>query len=170
MSAVGQNFPSQHFVDPALPPRTRGLELGDDLLVQPDRHGYLWVCRPGAPADVLAHFLGESGKGLRERPSLRHLRVRDLRRIRITGDQLLNPGLFGIGDWRVLLVRHSRLLSLRLAGRIEITETPSVPRRAKTTAMVPSSRRPIAMWRPSFAGTVTASRKNHSSRSAKSSP
>ena len=65
---------------------------------------------------------------------------------------------------------HSRLRSLALAGRIEITDTPWVPKAAKTTATVPSARRPIAMCRPAFAGTTTEARKNASSRSAKSRP
>jgi hypothetical protein len=48
---------------------------------------------------------------------------------------------------------------LRLAGRIEIMETASVPSFADTVEMTPSNRKPIAINRPCFASIMVAAEK-----------
>lgn len=62
------------------------------------------------------------------------------------------------------------LRSLWLAGRIEITDTPSAPSAMNTTAITSGASLPTAMLRPSRAGTTIEPRKNSTVSSAKSIP
>ena len=140
---------SQRAVHPGLPARPAGLEPGHHVLIEAQRDGNLGVFDLGPSAHVPAHGVGQGRKRLCEGPGLGELRRCGLRGIRIAGDHPLDLVFGQMG------LAHSRLRSLALAGRIEITDTPWVPKAAKTTATVPSARRPIAMCRPAFAGTTT---------------
>src|SRR5699024_3438984 len=128
---------AQRLIHACLPARPFSLEAGYHLGIEAQGNRNLRVPGLWAPSHVPAHLLGQGREGLGKRPGLGELCVSGLRRIRIAGDHRLNPG------FAERLSGHSSPLSFRLAGRIEITETPSAPRTAKTTAIVPSASRPI---------------------------
>ena len=109
---------------------------------------------------------GEFGKHLGEGFGLRELFVRRLMRI---ADFV--PILFGVPRPGVnSLSLRGMLALLLLAGRIEITDTASRPRNAKTTVINEPSRRRTARKRPRLVGMVTARSKNSGESAAKSSP
>lgn len=72
--------------------------------------------------DVLAHGLGQGWKRLSKWLCLGELFVRGFRRVWVAGNHALDL-IFG-----QVPSRYTKLLSLKLAGRMEITETLLVPR------------------------------------------
>lgn len=78
---------------------------------------------------------GKAGEG----PNLGQLVVRCFGRLGVAGDHMLDL------IFAQVLSAHNSLLSLGLAERIKITDAPSVPSAAKTTATVPPTRRLIAI-------------------------
>src|SRR5690606_1239670 len=116
---------------PALPTRTRGAVSGYDIRIQTQCNLLLRVWRqwPSGAADICGQFRQNLGKGLCG------LEIR-LSPFGIIGNGF--PICFGItatGFKFGFQLGHSKPLSFRLAGRIEMIDRASVPRGRKTTAM-----------------------------------
>jgi len=143
-----------------LPEVIRGMDFVDaveqmETVARSGRHQLSGMALPdlragetGTLACMFSHPFGQGRKCIDKGDSLGHLRIGGLRRVRIVGDHLLDTGLLRVGDGLWRFVGHDGLLSLRLAGRMEITESPCVPSAANTTARVSSFRRPITMCPP----------------------
>src|SRR5690606_9587031 len=136
----------QGLVDPALPAFAGRFKLGDHIGVEPDRYLLKRLLDRRTPTRSL-DALGQIRKGLSEGLPLGDLLIGEFRTVNGI------PIFLGVAAARLellldCLADHSIcLLSFWLAGRIDMTEIPSEPSRAKITAMLPSARRPIAIQR-----------------------